>query len=393
MPCFEFTDVVPDGFGGFTSAQMDAMIADGATWLGGFFLTDAECVANCPALTGTPVKVTVDSTPMCLTDTVLTIQGSGFVSPVTDNTITLYDALGTQISHTVTGGSPTSLNVTLLSPIAVVGNVSAVVVNSNGTSGPSLAVVAQAVDCSFTSGCLCDPIPNTVYLIPFQADSFGGVGSPCPCAIGDYGTLVSSGGAWTDYTLDICGVRWAATIGCVLVPGFTNTFKYQMRMTSNTTPAHNFIFDLDIIQCGSPLIIIGFVDVSGVPGMCVGTLAFFITDSLLLGSCYPLPDTMTITASEISGCPITDSAIITKTGLETWSVNMTLGGVAATVVVTRVWYNSLIGVRYIISVTTVSGYASSGAVVDSCVPVSMHATLDGTRAGVCAGLFTLTLTP
>lgn len=90
--------------------------------------------------------VDINTADICADATTITITGTNFVTPATDNTVTLTDAGAANVTCTVASGTSTSLVLTLTAPpIANLGALECFVLNANGLS--NTAQVATVIDC------------------------------------------------------------------------------------------------------------------------------------------------------------------------------------------------------------------------------------------------------
>lgn len=96
--------------------------------------------------------VTQSTANICRDATTLTITGTNFVSPASNNTVNLRDSASNAIAHTVASGTAISLTLTLTTPpIAVAGAVTAIVTNANGNSGAAVQVATVEAVPSITN--------------------------------------------------------------------------------------------------------------------------------------------------------------------------------------------------------------------------------------------------
>lgn len=133
--------------------------------------SDYPATINVRPCSGSSVP-TVDFTEddLCTTATTITITGTDFVTPATDNTVVLKDSANNTIAHGALSGDSTSLTMTLTSPpIAALGAMTAQVTNANGDSGA--VQVRTVVDCGGLVGWW--KLSEGTGLVAYDSSGFG----------------------------------------------------------------------------------------------------------------------------------------------------------------------------------------------------------------------------
>jgi|SRR5580692_520212 hypothetical protein len=260
----------------FTPADLAAYLNAGYPRLGGPFDTEAQCLANCPSSGSVTVTKSVGN--ICANSTPLAsgiIQGSGFSSPATSNILNMLDAGGNTISTTITGGTANTLDFQLLSPIIVLSQVTAKVMNGDGvvSNGGAYTQVYTAINCGGGGGgglnCQCDPLPTTMTARLRNINN-------CLCAdigppiIIQYNSIL---GTYTGESGPICGQTMSLQVSCTVIAGVPT---YELAINTLIPGAGRIFAFLTVNSC-SPLDLSVEVDLSTIPGMCAGTAEIRIT--------------------------------------------------------------------------------------------------------------------